>query len=119
MVAAFCLRLAWGLIVALLLVPAQAPARFFRVQYIAALVPLIVAGCFLFLDLDIPVWTIGFGLWLACCIAGSIVASPERSPLMTAIVIVAILSSTWVLVAVSLLGGPRILIDAVTSGALL
>src|SRR5207244_441641 len=57
MLATFCLRLACGLVLSLLvLVPAQVPPRFFRVQYLTALGLLAVAGFFLRDLADVRLW---------------------------------------------------------------
>ncbi len=102
-VADFCLRLAWGLIAALLLVPAaQAQPRFFRVQYLASLGLLTTAGFFLVLHRGwTDVLTLGIVLSLACCFAGSVVWHLEGAPLARLLVYPAVLSLTWVLFAVS------------------
>lgn len=71
MIATFCLRLAWGLIVALTLLPAQyVPPRFFRVQYLTALGLLAVAAFFLAPVANWSVW-----LALAASVLGAFIGS--------------------------------------------
>ena len=120
----FCLRLAWGLIASLLVLPAaQITPRFFRMQYLIALVllalvPLTAAGFFLQAGWFHP-WTLGIALSLACCSAGAIVWHLEGAPLARLIVYPAVLSVTWVLFAVAHEKSNLIVLDAFTSAALL
>jgi hypothetical protein len=82
----FCLRLAWGLIAAMLLLPVgMTPPRFFRVQYLISLGLLVVAGFFLGANVD-PFFhgASAIPTLLACvllCALGSIVWHIEGAPL--------------------------------------
>ena len=77
MVATFCLRLACGLVLALMvLVPAQVPPRFFRVQYLTALGLSAVAGFFLRELADVRLWHFSV---LARCLTLSPQCTRERT----------------------------------------
>jgi len=80
MLAAFCLRLAWGLIVSMLFLPsAIVPPRFFRVQYLTALGLLAVATFFLREQAELWLWLAVAGA-AAVCFLGSIVWHVDGAP---------------------------------------
>jgi hypothetical protein len=80
MLATFCLRLACGMIAALLvLAPAQVPPRFFRVQYLTALGLLAIAGFFLREVAGPGLWLF-LGLSALVTFVGSIIWHVEGSP---------------------------------------
>src|SRR4030095_5958311 len=81
MVATVCLRLAFGMIAALLVVdPAPIPPRFFRVQYLASLGLLAVAAFFLYQQLIQPALLLFlYAAAVAICLTGSIAWHLENS----------------------------------------
>jgi hypothetical protein len=80
MTATFCLRLAAGLVVVLPILPAAVvPPRFYRVQFLAALGLLAVAGVFLAGVAGLEFW-IAYGVAVAVCLAGSIVWHLNEAP---------------------------------------
>jgi hypothetical protein len=80
MLATFCLRLAWGLIVCTLWLPAAvAPPRFYRVQYLASLGLLGVAAFFLKDQADLILWLVLAGAFVLC-FAGSVIWHVEGAP---------------------------------------
>ena len=73
MVAAFCLRLAAGLLMMLPILPADViPPRFYRVHFLTALGLLAVAAMFFFETADALFWAI-FGVAALGCVIGSVV----------------------------------------------
>src|SRR5262245_66212269 len=73
MVAAFCLRLAWGLLASLVVLPAAVvPPRFYRVQFVTALFLLAVATFFLNEAAEWQLW-LALAVGLLTFLAGSIV----------------------------------------------
>jgi hypothetical protein len=106
MLATFCLRLAFGLIAALWVLPtALVPPRFFRVQYLTALGLLTVAGAFLGAsgggaDAEFGLW-LALGLSLAVSVAGSIVWHLDGHPGQGLILVLA----TSALAGALILGG--------------
>src|SRR5438270_1993038 len=89
MLATFCLRLACGLIAFLLVLsPTQVPPRFFRVQYLAALGLLAIAGFFLGADADWRLW-LAFGVSMLLTFGGSIVWHVEGHPGQRVILVLA------------------------------
>lgn len=80
MLASFCLRLAWGLIVSTLILPRSiVPPRFFRVQYLTSLGLLAVAAFFLRGYADLGTW-LSLGAAMVLCFVGSIIWHVEGSP---------------------------------------
>jgi hypothetical protein len=80
MIATFCLRLACGLVAALVVLPTgQVPPRFFRVQYLTSLGLLAVAAFFLREVADLRLWIV-LGAALTLTFAGSVVWHVEGSP---------------------------------------
>ena len=80
MVAAFCLRLAAGLILMLPILPAaQVPPRFFRVHFLTALGLLVVAAVFSHETADVLLWTL-LALAATGCVLGSIVWHLYEAP---------------------------------------
>jgi hypothetical protein len=80
MLPSFCLRLAWGLVISTLFLPAAVvPPRFFRVQYLTSLGLLAVAAFFL---RDAAGWDgwLALGASMLLAFAGSIVWHVEGSP---------------------------------------
>jgi hypothetical protein len=86
----FCLRLSWGLIASMLVLPAsETPPRFFRVQYLIALGLLVVAG--FFLAGTMHGWlAAALLISLLVCGAGSIVWHIEGAPWARPIMVLAI-----------------------------
>ena len=81
MIVTFCLRLAFGMIAPLVLLPASVvPSRFFRVQFLAALGLTVIAGLFLGELGNLPLW-IAYGFAVAALLGGSIVWHTEEAPL--------------------------------------
>ena len=81
MIVTFCLRLAFGMIAPLVLLPASVvPPRFFRVQFLAALGLMVVAGVFLGERGNLPLW-IAYAVAVAALLGGSIVWHTEEAPL--------------------------------------
>lgn len=81
MISIFCLRLAFGMIAPLVLLPASiVPPRFFRVQFLVALALVVIAALFLRHAVDTP---LGIALGAACFLgmAGSIVWHTDEAPL--------------------------------------
>jgi len=98
MAAVFCLRLACGLVTALVLLsPAQVHPRFFRVQYWAALGLTAVAGFFLREDADASLWMFLTGAGL-CYLLASIVWQLEGAPGHRLLLILAAVLSSAALV---------------------
>src|SRR5690242_2674982 len=80
MLATFCLRLACGLVASVtVLAPSQVPPRFFRVQYLAALGLLAVAGFFLLRAPALRL-TAALGLGVLATFAGSVIWHVEGHP---------------------------------------
>ncbi len=80
MIAAFCLRLAAGLLVMLPILPAsQIPPRFYRVHFLTALGLLAVVAVFFFETADGWFWIL-FGLAATGCVLGSIVWHLHEAP---------------------------------------
>jgi hypothetical protein len=80
LVAAFCLRLAAGLILMLpLLSPAQIPPRFYRVHFLTALGLLVLVGIFSVDMADAMLWVM-LGLAGVGCLLGSIVWHLDEAP---------------------------------------
>src|SRR6266481_6812707 len=101
MLTTFCLRLACGLIASLLvLAPNRVPPRFFRVQYLAALGLLTVAGFFLRDLADVRLWC-ALGVSMLVCFAGSMVWHVEGYPGQRLVLILANVA----LLSALLLGG--------------
>ncbi len=89
MLATFCLRLACGMIAAVLvLVPAQVPPRFFRVQYLTALGLLAISGFFLREVAGPGLWLF-LGLSVLVTFVGSIIWHVEGSPGQRIVVLLA------------------------------
>lgn len=82
MVATFCLRLAFGMIGSLLIIdPAPVPPRFFRVQYLASLGLLTIAGFFLYERLtNVALLLVIFMCVGFMCLAGSVIWHLDESP---------------------------------------
>ena len=90
MIAIFCLRLAFGLIAALLvLAPSQVPPRFFRVQYLTALGLLAVSGFFLYDLATWPVWLL-LGGAMTVAFTGSIIWHINNNPGQAVILFLAV-----------------------------
>lgn len=80
MLASFCLRLAWGLIVCTLCLPTPiVPPRFYRVQYLTSLGLLAVAAFFLRDVAGVWLW-LSLAASMALCFLGSILWHVEGSP---------------------------------------
>jgi hypothetical protein len=80
MEATFCLRLACGLIFVLPILPAAiVPPRFYRVQFLAALGLLAVAGVFLIPSAGPAFWCM-YAIAAGGCLAGSIVWHLKEAP---------------------------------------
>lgn len=80
MVASFCLRLAWGMIAAVVLLPRSVvPPRFFRVQYLTSLGLLATAGFFLRDQADALCWGL-LGGGMALCFLGSMLWHVDGAP---------------------------------------
>jgi hypothetical protein len=80
MVTTFCLRLALGMIAPMMILPAAiVPPRFFRVQFLAALPLILLAGLFVSESKDTLFW-VSTGLALAFATAGSVVWHTEEAP---------------------------------------
>lgn len=80
MLVAFCLRLAWGLLVTTLVLPAAVvPPRFFRVQHLSALGLLAVAAFFLRDQADLPCW-LALAAAMILTFLGSIVWHVDGAP---------------------------------------
>lgn len=80
MVATFCLRLACGLVAALVVLsPAQIHPRFYRVQFLTSLGLLAIAGFFLRDLADLSFWLV-FGLATMLCFCGSAVWHLHEAP---------------------------------------
>lgn len=80
MIAAFCLRLAAGLLLMLPILPATVvPPRFFRVHFLTALALLGVAAIFFLDKADVTFWLI-FGVAATLCVIGSIVWHLYEAP---------------------------------------
>lgn len=89
MVAAFCLRLATGMVVSMHLLPfAETPPRFCRVHFLSALGLLAIAGFFSLDGMHSPM-AVMLGLSLLCCFAGSIVWHLDGAPLARLILLLA------------------------------
>jgi hypothetical protein len=81
MIVTFCLRLAFGMIAPLVLLPASVvPPRFFRVQFLAALGLMVVVGLFLGDVGNVPLW-IAYAVAVTALVAGSVVWHTEEAPL--------------------------------------
>ena len=81
MIVTFCLRLAFGMIAPLVLLPAAVvPPRFFRVQFLAALGLMVIAGLFFGSLGNLPLW-IAYAISIAALLGGSIVWHTEEAPL--------------------------------------
>jgi hypothetical protein len=82
MVATFCLRLAFGMIAPLLLLdPRPIPPRFFRVQYLAALGLVTIAGIFFPADLTrVALLLLLFICSGFLCLAGSVIWHVDDAP---------------------------------------
>src|SRR5258707_12327328 len=80
MIVTFCLRLAFGMIAPLVLLPASVvPPRFFRVQFLAALGLMVIVGLFLGDVGNVPLW-IAYAVAVAVLLGGSIVWHTEEAP---------------------------------------
>ena len=80
MLATFCLRLACGLVLSLMvLAPAQVPSRFFRVQYLTALGLLAIAAFFLRDLADVRLW-LALGAGMLVTFTGSIIWHLDGHP---------------------------------------
>ncbi len=101
MVTTFCLRLALGLIAPMLLLPISlVPPRFFRVQFLAALPLVVIAGLFLpdgcFGDRRTFAW-FALGLSAAIAVAGGIVWHTEEALGGRLFMVLGTLASAWAL----------------------
>src|SRR5262245_63618205 len=97
MVAAFCLRLAWGLLASLVVLPAAVvPPRFYRVQFLTALFLLAVATFFLNEAAEWQLW-LALAVGMLTCLAGSIVWHLRDAPWGKTLVGFALLALTVVL----------------------
>ena len=124
MIALFCLRLAFGLIAALLVLSSsQVPPRFFRVQYLIVLGLLVVAAFFLRDVAELSLWLL-IGGAMAVAFIGSIIWHIEGNPGRG----VVLLGALAALGGVLLLGGqaargdrhePWLVADDVASAAVL
>jgi hypothetical protein len=120
MVAVFCLRLACGLMAALLLLPsAQINPRFYRVQFLTVLGLAVVATMFLRAEADLGLW-LPLAAAMTFAFLGSIVWHVEGSPGGR----ILIWLSVPALVAALLLTGsarenPWVVVDDLASAALL
>jgi hypothetical protein len=124
MLALFCLRLASGLLAALLLLrPAEVNPRFFRVQFLTALGLMVVAAFFLREGADLYLWlTLGAGMGL--CFLGSLVWSLDRAPGGVFFILGAVAASVTALLQASFQAFPELpattlVADQLTSGMLL
>ena len=98
MLAAFCLRLAWGLLVSLVVLPAAiVPPRFYRVHFLTGLFLLAVAAFFLEDTADWWLW-LALGVAMLVCLAGSIVWHVRDAPWGKSLVGAGVLALTGVLV---------------------
>ena len=124
MLAIFCLRLACGLIAALLMLsPTQVPPRFFRVQYLTALALLAVAIFFLRDLADVRLWTL-LAVSMLLAFAGSIVWHLDGHPGQRILLIMANVALLGTLLAGGLAGRgdkdtPWVAADDVLSAAVL
>jgi hypothetical protein len=76
----FCLRLAFGLVVVLPLLPSSiVPQRFFRVQFLVALA-LLAGAAFFLRETASELFWIACALGVVCCCAGSVVWHLENAP---------------------------------------
>jgi hypothetical protein len=106
MVATFCLRLACGLIAAMLILPEkETPPRFFRVQYLIAVGLLTAAGFFLASGANLLQGAL-VGAAIAVSIAGSVIWHVDRAPLARTILVLAVAG-----VGSAMLTAPRTLIE--------
>lgn len=118
--ASFCLRLAWGLLAALLvLTPAQVNPRFYRTHFLTAL-GLTAAAAVLLRDTATPLLWLALGSSIAACFLGSLLWSLRAAPGGRAAVALGVLVLGAALV---LRGGseasPWLLADDFTSAAVL
>lgn len=82
MVTNFCLRLALGMVGAMLVLPAQiVPPRFFRVQFLTALALAVLAGCFFGGHSESAAFWISLGVAIVVCLVGGIVWHTDEAPL--------------------------------------
>ena len=89
MIVTFCLRLAFGMIAPLVVLPVSVvPPRFFRVQFLATLGLMVVVGLFLGELGDLPLW-IAYAVSVAALLGGSIVWHTEEAPLGRLLFVVA------------------------------
>ena len=80
MLAAFCLRLAWGLMASLIFLPtAIVPPRFFRVHFLTALFLLAVAAFFIEAGYKSSLWLV-LGIAMVACVTGSILWHLHEAP---------------------------------------
>lgn len=94
MLALFCLRLTWGMLASLLILPvAQVHPRFFRVHFLIALGLLAVAGFFLIESMTVWLGAV-LVMSMLCCFAGSVVWHVEGRPLSGLLLVLAVLSVT-------------------------
>jgi len=101
MLAIFCFRLAWGLLISLVILPtSMVPPRFFRVQFLSSLGLLAVAGFFLRDVADGILWLALAGS-AVLCLAGSIVWHLDKAPLGRLLIPLATANLTWVLFCAS------------------
>jgi hypothetical protein len=102
MLATFCLRLACGLIAALLMLsPTQVPPRFFRVQYLTAMGLLAVAVFFLRDLADVRLWTLLI-VSMLLSFTGSVVWHVDGHPGQRLVLVLANIA----LLGTLLVGGP-------------
>jgi hypothetical protein len=119
MIVTFCFRLALGMIGPLVLLPAAiVPPRFFRVQFLAALGLMVVAGVFLRDGGTLPVW-IAYGVAVVALAAGSIVWHTEEAPFGRALFVVAGLALAATMLLHRGFGDPLRLVDDFAAAALL
>ncbi len=126
MAAVFCLRLAWGMVAALLLVsPAQVNPRFFRVHFLVAFGLTAAAALFLGGQPDLAVWTwVALGGGVLVSFLGSVAWSLDGSPggLLAIVLDTLVLAAALLLTAGAILPGAaptRLGAAELTSGLLL
>lgn len=106
MIATFCLRLAFGLLATLPILPARiVPPRFFRVHFLTALGLLVVAGFFLRDQADSLFW-LAAGVAAVLAFAGSFVWHLDDAPGGRFFNFLAPVAFLVCLVQTSMLGGP-------------
>jgi hypothetical protein len=124
MLALFCLRLASGLVAALLLLkPAQINPRFYRVHFLTAMALMVVAAYFLRGTADTITW-IALGTGIALSFLGSLSWSLENAPGGVVCIVGVTVASVVALLRTALLlfpdrPAPLLYADQLTSGLLL